>query len=450
MAVFKFLYQYISDLGLFVFGIFKSLFLRIAAMFKRLFRRSEKTKARAKKAVIKICAAVLVVSVITSAVFLIFADSKKVPAISVTLDGESVGILDSFSDLENTKTLVFNETGGTQSLDISYSDIKTDACNIESSEALFERIMARAFPEYERVCEISIGSSPFCRVADVSAAKAVIQEYMDKQKAAYPNASVTFSNEVTFNYVYKKTGTDDIWSTDRLRLMLNTLEPLSARHVECEKTLSALDYDTVEIETNTLFIGDSRVRREGKDGQEFVIDIVTYNGDKKVLSQHLTSLVVTPPVSKVIERGMRAESISMGSYTVTQTKGTFCWPVVGLYQITSQFGYRSLGYHHGIDISGAGASGSLVVAGASGTVTEAGWSTTGYGNYVIIDHGNGVETLYGHMLDNSISVSKGDTVYKGQAIGRVGDTGYSFGAHLHFEVRINGNRVDPARYIGLE
>ena len=104
----------------------------------------------------------------------------------------------------------------------------------------------------------------------------------------------------------------------------------------------------------------------------------------------------------------------------------------------------------GIDISGAGASGSLVVAGASGTVTEAGWSTTGYGNYVIIDHGNGVETLYGHMLDNSISVSKGDTVYKGQAIGRVGDTGYSFGAHLHFEVRINGNRVDPARYIGLE
>ena len=127
MAVFKFLYQYISDLGLFVFGIFKSLFLRIAAMFKRLFRRSEKTKARTKKAVIKICAAVLVVSVITSAVFLIFADSKKVPAISVTLDGESVGILDSFSDLENTKTLVFNETGGTQSLDISFSDIKTDA-----------------------------------------------------------------------------------------------------------------------------------------------------------------------------------------------------------------------------------------------------------------------------------------------------------------------------------
>lgn len=449
MALFKLLYQYISDLGLFVFGIVKSLVLRIVSMLKRIFRRTEKTKARTKKNLIKICAAVLSLAIITSAVFLIFADSKKVPAIAVTLDGESVGVLDSFSDLENTKTLVFNETGGTQSLDITYSDIKTDACNIESSEALFEKIMKRAFPEYERVCEISIGSSPFCLVADASAAKTVIQEYMDKKKAEYPNASVTFSNEVTFKYVYKKTS-DDIWNTDRLRLMLSTLDPLSARHVECEKTLSSLDYDTVEIETNTLFIGDSRVRREGKDGQEFVIDIVTYNGDKKVLSQHLTSLVVTEPVSKVVERGMRAESISMGSYTVTQTKGTFCWPVVGLYQITSQFGYRSLGYHHGIDISGAGASGSLVVAGASGTVTEAGWSTTGYGNYVIIDHGNGVETLYGHMLDNSLSVSKGDTVYKGQAIGRVGDTGYSFGAHLHFEVRINGNRVDPARYIGLE
>jgi murein DD-endopeptidase MepM/ murein hydrolase activator NlpD len=121
-----------------------------------------------------------------------------------------------------------------------------------------------------------------------------------------------------------------------------------------------------------------------------------------------------------------------------------------LFTVTSPFGYRSLGNHRGIDISGANASGSLVVAGASGTVTTAGWSTGGYGNYVKISHGNGVETLYAHMLDNSLLVNVGDVVQKGQTIGRVGNTGYSFGAHLHFEVRVNGNRLDPAPFLGLQ
>ena len=65
-------------------------------------------------------------------------------------------------------------------------------------------------------------------------------------------------------------------------------------------------------------------------------------------------------------------------------------------------------------------------------------------------HGNGVETLYAHMLDNSLMVSAGDYVQKGQTIGRVCNTGYSFGAHLHFEVRLNGNRLNPAPYLGLE
>ena len=91
-----------------------------------------------------------------------------------------------------------------------------------------------------------------------------------------------------------------------------------------------------------------------------------------------------------------------------------------------------------------------IVASNTGVVTKAHYGTTGYGNYVIIDHGNGVETLYANMLDNSLMVNAGDKVTKGQAIGRVGNTGYSFGAHLHFEVRINGNRINPAPYLGLE
>lgn len=446
----KALYTYISELGFFAVDLLKKLLLKIFRSFKSVFRPVfEDRKKQIKKAAVRACALLLVLAAIGGAGFKILAESRMVSAVEVSLAGEKIATLSSAAELDFAKTLVFNETGGTQSLNLTYTEVKTAAANIESADSTFEKIMKLAFPDYEKVCRISIGSEPLCCVTDVVSAKAVIEEVLADCKKEYPEATVSFSNEVTFDYTYKKTDSEEIWSAEKLRLMIKTLGLITPRHVECEKTLSALEYDTVEIETNQLFIGDSRVRREGQNGQEYVIDIVTYNGDKKVLSQHLTSLTVTQPVSQVIERGMRAESLSMGSYTVTQTKGYFCWPVVGLYQVTSEFGERDLGYHHGIDISGAGASGSLVVAGASGTVVAAGWSTTGFGNYVIIDHGNGIETLYGHMLDNSLSVSKGDTVYKGQAIGRVGDTGWSFGAHLHFEVRINGNRVNPARYIGL-
>lgn len=97
--------------------------------------------------------------------------------------------------------------------------------------------------------------------------------------------------------------------------------------------------------------------------------------------------------------------------------------------------------HTGTDI---GASyGAEIVAANSGTVTLAGWNS-GYGNCVIIDHGGGKATLYGHM--SAYSVSQGQTVSKGQRIGSVGSTGNSTGPHLHFEVLINGVAVDPMQY----
>lgn len=457
-TAFSTLYIYVSNLGLFAINLFKSVLKTVLLLFGKLFKKGKKKetasstakKRNIKGLVIKASVLAVLAVIVFAAVMTFFGNSKQTAAYLVTLDGEEVGYTETAAEAEYAAALVMNETGNTSPVKLETTETKTDACNITDTETVFAEVMKRAFPEYQKVCEIYTGTKLLCTVNDMSAAKKALDEYLEKSKKEYPNASVSFSKEVTFKYAYRKISDEDIWSADTFALSLKTLEPVSVQHVECEKEYSSVDYDTVEIETNKLFIGDSRVRREGKDGSEYVISLVTYNGGKKVLSQHLTSLVVTPPVSKIVERGMRAQSLSIGSYTVTQTSGYFCWPVVGLYNVTSNYGYRSLGYHRGIDISGASASGSLVVAGASGTVTEAGWSTGGYGNYVIIDHGNEIETLYGHMLDNSIMVSKGDTVTKGQAIGRVGNTGYSFGAHLHFEVRINGNRINPAAYLGLE
>jgi murein DD-endopeptidase MepM/ murein hydrolase activator NlpD len=123
--------------------------------------------------------------------------------------------------------------------------------------------------------------------------------------------------------------------------------------------------------------------------------------------------------------------------------GQFGWPASG--PITSPFGYRADPYgskgsdfHPGIDIGAP--YGSTITAAADGTVIFAGWYG-GYGNAVIVDHGGGVSTLYGHC--SQLFVSEHQTVQRGQALGAVGSTGHSTGPHLHFEVRVNGSPVDP-------
>ena len=127
------------------------------------------------------------------------------------------------------------------------------------------------------------------------------------------------------------------------------------------------------------------------------------------------------------------------SDTVPSSQGLI-WPVNG--PVTSPFGYRWGRLHAGIDIGVP--YGTPIHAAASGTVVLAGW-TGGYGNYTCIDHGGGLATCYAHQ--SSYAVSTGAQVSQGQVIGYVGSTGHSFGAHLHFEVRINGNPVDPLGYL---
>lgn len=143
------------------------------------------------------------------------------------------------------------------------------------------------------------------------------------------------------------------------------------------------------------------------------------------------------------------------------TSGFFNWPVPNFYTITDYYDVRTWnnqGMHYGIDISGVNVAGTDVVSAEQGTVILAVNNCThnypkysscgcggGFGNYVIIDHGNGYCTLYGHC--QSVDVSVGDYVSRGQVIAHVGTTGYSTGYHLHFEVRYNGERIDPLPFL---
>ena len=136
--------------------------------------------------------------------------------------------------------------------------------------------------------------------------------------------------------------------------------------------------------------------------------------------------VDSPPVRLAIEvppiPGVRGE-------------GNFIWPSYGT--VTQKYG----NFHTGIDL--ANRAGPANNAAQGGTVVKAGWNAGGYGNYVIIDHGNGYKTLYAHMVTGSLLVKAGDVVKQGQKIGQMGSTGRSTGTHIHFEVFKDGKRIDP-------
>ena len=448
--IFKSLYIYISNLGILTVDIIASFFKAIGKLIHKIFRFNKSSFSSAKTFFKRSIVFLLVAGIAVTSVYFITANSGKTDAYAITLDGEVMGYAQSQSDADHARALVIKSIGSSYESSLVTKELKTEPYNIKSADELYHSLVSKLAPELKKVHEIYIDSEFLCAVTDRIAAKEVFSQKLNTAAKQYPDSTVSFAEEITFQPAYYQSNSTDIWSTEQLKLALKTLDILSLRHAKCEKNLTTVEFDTVEIQTNTLFMGDARIRRPGENGTAYAVDLVTYVGDTKVQSEHIMSVPLINPVSQIVERGIRAESLSIGNYSVLQTTGYFCWPVVGLYTVTSPYGYRSLGYHRGIDISGGGASGSLVVAGASGVVTEAGWSTGGYGNYVIIDHGNGVETLYAHMLDNSLMVNAGDVLTKGQAIGRVGNTGYSFGAHLHFEVRINGNRINPAPYLGLE
>ena len=149
---------------------------------------------------------------------------------------------------------------------------------------------------------------------------------------------------------------------------------------------------------------------------------------------------------QILAESQALTGVITGSSGSGQGTGSLIYPVNG--PITSPFGWRIhpiLGYkkfHTGVDF-GVGY-GTPIRAADSGTVIYATWMG-GYGNVIIVDHGDGLSTLYAHQ--SSLAVGTGARVTRGQTVGYVGSTGFSTGPHLHFEVRVNGNPVDPMGYL---
>ncbi|MCL2747101.1 MAG: peptidoglycan DD-metalloendopeptidase family protein [Oscillospiraceae bacterium] len=200
-----------------------------------------------------------------------------------------------------------------------------------------------------------------------------------------------------------------------------------------------IPFETIYVDDNSLYKGESKVRVTGEAGVSLVSVDLLYR-DGAMLSCEETRRVITEEaVDEVIAVGTKERPKKVSS-------GSFIRPSRG--RVSSRFGYRSISggsrNHQGIDF--AGSTGDPIVAADGGKVTFAGYRG-GYGLSVTIQHANGYSTVYGHC--SKLLVSTGQAVAKGEKIAKVGNTGQSTGPHLHFEIRINGTAVNPAKYIGL-
>lgn len=217
--------------------------------------------------------------------------------------------------------------------------------------------------------------------------------------------------------------------------------------VEAEKKYNKALKDT--LETKKLVLQASRETRE-KNSIALANMAIIKNNKLQELTEEEAELQrqIEEYQQEINSIETEIRLLALANVSDRYVGGTMAWPVPGYTRITSQFGMRThpitgvYKLHTGVDIGAP--MGATFIAANDGVVTYAGINKA-YGNMVIIDHGGGITTLYAH--GSEILVQAGDTVFQGTPVLKVGSTGYSTGPHAHFEVRINGEYVQPLDYI---
>jgi murein DD-endopeptidase MepM/ murein hydrolase activator NlpD len=210
---------------------------------------------------------------------------------------------------------------------------------------------------------------------------------------------------------------------------------LSLRQTRTESYEEPIAFETIIEYSDAMYTNQSKITQPGVPGLAAVVADVAYTDGRVTDRDVLEYTVLTAPTVQI-------KLVGTQKPPPKSPTGTFVKPSNGSF--SSGYGYRrNLGDNHtGVDF--AGRVGTAVWAADGGTVTYAGWKGN-YGYCVIISHGNGVETLYAH--NSELLVKAGQKVAKREQIAKVGNTGRSTGPHCHFEIRINGDPVNPLKYI---
>lgn len=384
----------------------------------------------------------------------------------------------------------------------SLSLVSLDELN--DAQAISDKMIENSVDNLTHACGVYIDGEFICAVKNEADAKTVFNDYLApyEAEAELNNYVVGFAETIDYVQGLYRDDVSVMWDANRLTKVIkgsdaqfktytadsdDTIESIASAHgvseeyiktlnpgidwdnlkpgeiVTVEKTENSeklvsikkiitttstrdIEFETVTRRDMTKYSGYRQVSQEGVNGSERVTKTQIYI-DGVLKDTDYDYETIKEPVDEIVVIGTKTSY--NGVYIGSASKKGFLWPAPSCHYVSSAYGWRSRGWHKGIDLvkSGGGALGTPVIASRSGRVEVVQRSNSGYGNMVLINHGDGYKTRYAHMVSGSMTVSVGDYVEAGQTIGKVGSTGNSTGPHLHFEVIYNGETYNPANYI---
>lgn len=329
----------------------------------------------------------------------------------------------------------FNNADSISTADEAIVELTSDAYTSITKALASENMQGSCFGLY-------IDGKLIGATSDVTALNAQLKKVLVDYRQGYDSKTTTeFANDVKV-----KSGNfseDEIMS---VKDIMESAQDLFSISLSTDIVYNReIKYETQAEYDDTKSSSYKKTKTEGKNGEEKVTLRTTFIDGQQTDAVETDCEVIKKAVDEVVIIGTKGSGSSSSSNLNSSSSGSFSWPMPFTHNITSYYGERWGRLHSGVDISDGGIYGQPISASDSGTVIFAGNDNSGYGNYVIIDHGNGYKTLYGHC--SSLAVSAGQSVSKGDTVGYVGSTGNSTGPHLHFEVRYGDNRLDPMQFV---
>lgn len=374
--------------------------------------------------------------IFVSAVVITLAATGVSLGFKLSHNGNQTAIVKSKEVFDNAKKLAVSMVDGAAESDFPFDDYKLQRVLTLKSKMCDSDVIAEEMintnNEVVYGTEIIVdGERKFC-VNNFD-----VEEYLDKRISAFDIKGAEnkheFMNDIEIKSAYILA--DDLVGVKETTKFLDSLDIKTTAVVE---TKESIPYETVTEKTSMQYVGYSSVVTSGVKGVLAKRQKNVYVNGVEVSSKELASEVVSEPVDEVVLIGTKQFSSS------TAKNLGFYFPLPkGTYVQTSYYGDGR--GHKGLDFGAD--RGTSIFSVKSGTVTFSG-SNGNYGLCIIVDHGNGLKTLYAHC--DKLLVGKGEKVSAGQVIGKVGNTGRSTGNHLHFEVIINGSNVNPAPYLGAK
>lgn len=438
---------------------------------------------------------------------MLIPSNTQVYALAVYYNDSSIGYVENeevFEQAQSTALSMFDESASEDLISQPNYELTIVNLNeLSSSSMISDNIIQNSTQDYYLACGIYIDGEFLCATKNESDATSVLASILNSYEASLgDDATIGFVEEIEFVQKYYPVDSDLIWDSLTLKNTLSSpktqdefytvqqddtlssiskssgvssdelqsLNPdvdfdnlqigtqiytqkqtsyLRIKEMITQTSTQIIEYETIEQDSSTLYEGTTKTSQSGENGECLVTELITYIDGVQVYSAEISRTVVTEAVDEIILVGTKENATVSSSSSTTG----FIWPAIGAYTVSSGYGYRTLSgsydLHKGVDIvlSTGYSTGTPIIASAAGTVTSVVYGTTGYGYCVIIDHGNGIQTRYAHMLEGSVLVSVGQYVEQGQQIGQIGSSGDVTGPHLHFEVILNGTTVDPLNYI---